>query len=112
MCLRDADGTQSVSLVFSCTKEEKGEEGGKAFVTVESHKVSESKSALFFLLLLLLTYMKRPLFFFFLNMTFNRASPFTKSINRVIIYAELILRLLQSIQSHRRTRPAPPPILL
>lgn len=48
MCLRDADGTQSVSLVFSCTKEEKGEEGGKAFVTAESHKVSESKSALFF----------------------------------------------------------------
>lgn len=51
MCLRDADGTQSVSLVFSSTKEEKkrrGRKRGELFVTVESHKVSKSESAGFF----------------------------------------------------------------
>lgn len=44
MCLRDTDGTQSVSLEFPCTKtDEGGEEEEKleqsAFVTIERHKV-------------------------------------------------------------------------
>lgn len=43
MCFRDTDGTQSVSLVFSCTKEDKGVEEEKleqsAFVTTERHIV-------------------------------------------------------------------------
>lgn len=43
MCLRGTDCTQSVSPVFSCTKEDKGVEEEKleqsAFVTTERHKV-------------------------------------------------------------------------
>lgn len=48
MCLRDTDGTQSVSPVFSRTKEggvtKKKKKEERAFA--DSHKVSEWKSAL------------------------------------------------------------------
>lgn len=58
VCLRDTDGTQSVPLVFSCTKEDEGAERKQreqsAFVTSESHELCHFNRTLPFCLPLLL----------------------------------------------------------